>query len=148
MSDEDRTMLSQMMKMLFDLNQKIEAHMIAEDARLDKMDEHIESIDGVVQAFPHTQDGIPDFQGHRSDHDKRITDGKSWSRMIQTMKNKAAELVVTGVFALILLGFMAWIDQRHTDSDARMAIAQKQINGVMESINKTVLLNQEALKTK
>lgn len=138
MSDEDRSLLAQMMQMLRDLDRKIEAHMAAEELRLEKMDDHIASIDGIVQAFPHTQDGIPDFRGHRHDHDSRMEDGRSWDRTWQAVKNKVAENIVTAIMILLVLGYTTWQQQeaekRHVSAEANVSATQEQMKKLVEAV--------------
>lgn len=141
MSDEEKGLLAQILQMVQNL-----------DKRVTLINNHVESIDGIVQAFPHTKDGIPDFRGHRHDHDSRIEDGNAWKDIWKAAKGKVVENLVTAVMVMIVLGFTTWqtqqADQRHLDSEARAELERKKVTEMVEQVQKTVTLNQQSLKGK
>lgn len=141
MSDEEKGLLAQILQMMHTL-----------DNRVTMISSHVESIDGIVQAFPHTSEGIPDFRGHRRDHDDRIKSGSSWDDLVSTAWKKVAENIVTAIMILIVLGFTTWqtqqADQRHLDAEMRAELERKKVTEMVEQVQKSVTISQQALKGK
>ena len=150
MSEEDHAVLSQILRMMQSLDHKFERHIVDETVRLEGMATHIESIEGIVQAFPHTDEGIPDFRGHRRDHDTRMENGKSWGNVIQSVKNKVAENVVNAAMIFALFGYVSWNQAVHEEKQVKIvedvSVSQQQSAEMLDAVRKLVEENNKTLK--
>lgn len=88
---------------------RLTAHMEEEEEeRKDLMDE-VRSLRVLIEAFPHTTDGVPDVSGHRNYHEEEMKSRRSTSDLKDAAKKRAVDIIVTAIFALLAIGFLGWV---------------------------------------
>lgn len=108
------------LKSFGELSDKLTKHMEEEEEeRAEHMRQNkrilaeLESIRGLMQAFPVTETGEPDINGHRHDHESRIQHARAQESFWQARKAKIIDTLIqtitTAMLVALALGVQQWL---------------------------------------
>lgn len=92
-----------------DLDDRLRGHMHEEEEERRSLIDEVRSLRVLVEAFPHTEEGIPDIRGHRDYHDTMRGERKKTEEFWQRRKDKLADMIMTGIAVLLAAGFLNWV---------------------------------------